>query len=98
MKVKKDIPESPPEKPVIKKIKKPGIKKESFKVKSVRFISSAFKYLMSKYNRIKIILINHKAQYSDKNINAGRDNSGDDKDIQSYIDRAKKLSKKIKKF
>jgi predicted RNA-binding protein YlqC (UPF0109 family) len=97
-KMNNDISKREPEKPVVKKIKKTESKKEKIITKTGRYINSAFRYLISRYNRIKIMLINHKAQYSDKNIKTGRDNDGDDKDIQSYIDRAKKLSKRIKKF
>lgn len=97
-KINHDMSKSQSEKPAVKKLKKPEIKKESFITTAGKYINSAFIYLMSKFNKIKTILINHKAKYSDENIKTGRDNSGDDKDIQSYIDRAKKLSKKIRKF
>lgn len=93
-KIHEDISKREPDKPAVKKIKKNKVKKEKIITKTGRYINSVFRYLMSKYNRIKLILINHKAHYINKNIKAGRENSGDDKDIQNYIDRAKKLSKK----
>jgi len=87
-----------PEKSVVPEIKKSAVKKEVFKTTIVNYLNSTAEYLISNYNKIKVILINHKAEYSDDNIKTGPGKSGDVNDIHDYIERAKKLSRKIKKF
>jgi hypothetical protein len=83
---------------IIEEIRIKNNEKELLSTKELQYVKNGIQYLSSKFKKVKAFIKNNEIIKETDNIFTPIDNSTEVDDIKEYLERAKRLSRKIKKF